>query len=208
MQNYKTTVVFLLLFSCLLQAHEADPFINARKAGVYNYNNPLDQKEAVAFIEPYDPTFYIYPQTCDSVRDFKITNLAMRLEYLFVSKKDLDNWLYQYDCQFHVVRVDYEVTCRNKLRYSGTEHLFSPSKIENNTGEWPSNERGDRMADEAYGWIENLDPNEYIGANGYITKDPVRYWPHYSPIAILDTNAIKNKWTRQKVSIPKQGLGG
>jgi pimeloyl-ACP methyl ester carboxylesterase len=133
----------------------------------------------------------------------------MKLQYRFVNRNELNYpWYYafgiryQYDCQFHVVKVDYEVTCSNKLTYKGTRYILSESsRIEINHQDRP---RGVRMARQEYDFTE-ISPdryNEYIKPDGTITRD-VRHgeWSHYT-IAKLDTNSILESWVHQKVSIP------
>jgi len=205
-KNHKSmlAIVLLFLFPCILHAHEADPFINAARAAYVS--KPFSRIDYVDFIEPYDASFTPH-EDCSVLGqgpyDFKITNLAMKLHYDFVTKKELGNLFYQYDYQFHVVKIDYEVTCFNGLAYKGTEYLTSPSKISNNATPGHG-EIGERMVGEAYEWIENLSPEEYINADGSITKD-ARFnsiWPHYTIAAKVDTNAILNKWKEQKVKYP------
>jgi len=207
-ENYKSilAIVFFFLFPYILQAHEADPFLNAEKAKYAS--KPSYKGDYVDFIEPYDVNYAPY-EDCKEPHYFKITNLAMKLQYRFVSKKELDNWVYQYDCQFHVVKIDYEITCRNKLAYNGTEYLTSQSKISNNATPGHG-EIGERMAREAYDWIENLLPEEYINADGSITKDANSndVWPHYTIVTKVDTNAILNKWVDQKVAYPEYTFMG
>jgi len=203
------TMVFLSLFPCILQAasYEPEPLIQVVRADFYKKNYPSYKNEPVKYIEPYDRSFSPI-NYCDTAFDFKITNLAMQLHYGFIDSDQLNYPIYyivryQYDYQFHVVKIDYEITCRgNKLTYGGTEYLASQSRILNNTT--PGNgDIGKEMSKERYDFMENLDPNYYINADGTITRD-ARYnkiWPHYT-IARVDTVSILKKWEGQKVSIP------
>jgi len=202
-------MVFLSLFPCISQAasYEPEPLIQVVRADFYKKNYPSYKNEPVKYIEPYDRSFNPI-NYCDTAFDFKITNLAMQLHYGFIDKDQLNYPIYyivryQYDYQFHVVKIDYEITCRgNKLTYRGTEYLASQSRILNNTT--PGNgDIGKKMSKERYDFMENLDPSYYINADGTITRD-ARYniiWPHYT-IARVDTVSILKKWEGQKVSIP------
>jgi hypothetical protein len=211
MKSYKIafSLALMLLLSGISQArdYEPEPLINVAKNGYYNKNIPFNKFDTMEYLEPYDKT-YDPAESCIDPSDFKITNLAMKLHYGFITKKQLNYpWYYafgiqyQYDYQFHVVKIDYEITCRNKLKYKGREHLASPPRISNNTT--PGNGKiGEDMAKEAYDYIENLNTDDYINADGSITID-ARYnktWRYV--IAKVDTASILKKWEEQRVTVP------
>jgi len=202
MKIHKTTFTFFFLFFSILQAHEADPIINDNKKK-YEINIPLDKNLLQEFIREPDDKSYEYYDRCYEPTNFKIIDLAMVLEYVWVGDDDLGffNVWDQYDCQFHVVRVNYEITCsNNRLTYAGTEYLISDVRIEEN--EYDFDGRGVKMKNQGYTIWENV-PIDYLNANGTITRD-VKYgeWSHYT-IAKLDTSKIINKWIGQKVSYPE-----
>ena len=197
------TMVLLVVFFGISQAGPSD-ILNGMKAKYIN--KPSNESDEQKFIEPYDEDYYFYKgDYCLAPKGFKINNLAMKLVYRFVKASEVGNLGIQYDCQFHVVKVDYEIMCSNGLVYKGVEHLFSPSKIENNILDQV---RGDRMAGEEYKyWIE-ISPEEYIKTDGTITKDAKHgEWRHYT-IAKMDTNSILAKWDGQKISSPKHKFMG
>jgi len=193
---------FFFLFSGMLLAHEADPTINKEKKK-YEKNIPLNINSVQEFIREPDDKSYEYYDRCYGPTDFKITDLAMILEYVWVDDDDLGffNAWDQYDAQFHVVKVDYEITCsNNRLTYAGTEYLISDVRIEEN--EYDFNGRGKRMISQEYTeWIGV--PLSYLNVDGTITRD-VKHgeWSHYT-IAKLDTSKIITKWIGQKVSYPE-----
>ncbi|MDR3000748.1 MAG: putative lipase, partial [Fibromonadaceae bacterium] len=190
-----------------------DAVINQMKAEYKSepQHNSAEQ-DFIGDIKDYDQDYYFYKgDYCVEANDFKITNMAMKLVYRFVTRSEAGTWLSQYDCQFHVVKIDYEIKCSNSLRYKGTEYLLSPSKIENNTVPG-GGDRGKRMAGEEYGWIYNLDPSHYINADGSITWDANhnRAWSYSGgqPIAKFDTNSIIKKWSGQKIKNPPYTFTG
>jgi len=184
MKNCKVVVLVLFCFFSISQAiskSDAEKIINNERNEYTSKSSPLrsDRNSAWEFIEDREGSLPY--KVCSKPRDFKITNLAMKLHYKFVEKNHVWEWD-QWDCQFHVVKIDYEITCLNNLSYRGVEYILSPTKMENNANEVFTNDRGERMADEAYNWIDNLTLNDYINTDGSITKD-ARYnsvWPHYS----------------------------
>ncbi|MDR3000693.1 MAG: putative lipase [Fibromonadaceae bacterium] len=210
MNKIALTVAFLILFSGISHAiskNDATKVINKLKADNTSLSSPLVSEENVAqaFKTPPGKDYDASKDRCIEARDFKITNLAMKLQYEFVKKKwfwELDQW----DCQFHVVKIDYELTCLNNLTYNGTHYIASESSlIELNREGWT---RGRRMAREAYGFKENLPISEYINANGTITRDAeLGEWRHYT-IAKIDTASIFKKWENQKVSVPDYEYAG
>jgi len=143
MKNCKVIVLILFCFFSISQAiskSDAGKIINNERNEYTNKSSPLrsDRDSAWEFIEDREGSLPY--KVCSKPRDFKITNLAMKLHYKFVEKNHFWEWD-QWDCQFHVVKIDYEITCLNNLSYRGVEYILSPTKMENNSNEVFTNDR-------------------------------------------------------------------
>jgi len=126
-------------------------------------NFPINIRDTVHYIGG-DTLGFMFENKC-SPDDLKVTNLQEKVEYYWDEKSNyLDR---HWHCNFRIVKVEYEVTCSNKLAYPGVKYLFSRA--------WSLN--GDQFTDaesfkaEAHDW-KNV-PLEFLNSNSSVTKDPV-----------------------------------
>jgi hypothetical protein len=156
---------------------------------------PVNGKDTIGYIGG-DTLGFWFNNVC-SPEELRITKLQEEVRYYQDPKNNPLDWYWH--CNFRIIKVDYEVTCSNKLIYPGTKYLFS--KTWSRDG---ADEAKDFRAQE-HEWIDV--PLDFLSSDGFITKDPVNgaEWS-YKPER-LDIDELKQSWKGQAVNLPQLYLG-
>ncbi len=159
-------------------------------------NFPMKIKDTVSYVGG-DTLGFFFNDVC-APEELKVTRLQERVKYYWDGKSNyLDK---HWHCNFRIIRVDYEVTCSNKLAYPGIKYLFSYP--------WSREGYKEASASEAqeHDWIDM--PLDFLGSDGSITKDPTDSTEWNRKPRRLDVDALKLSWKGQAVDLPSLYLGG
>ena len=186
----KQILWFVLVFSVFSFAEK--DFDEARAEFV---NSPKNGAEAARWSEPYDETYLPYG-VCGEVKDFSIAKLEERVKYYY------DHAPHFYSDHFYalfsVVRVTYNVTCRNKLRYKGEAYLVSDRKLLEDDA-FLSDSKRDEFKAHTHGWRKK--PLNYLSEKGAFFDSTSDF--RFENYAKFNQDSLKEAWVRQKVSYPE-----
>ncbi|MCQ2107345.1 MAG: hypothetical protein MJZ05_01110 [Fibrobacter sp.] len=166
---------------------------------------PSSQTEEVdKWVEPYDQTFLPYAK-CGEVEDLEVVSVADLVKKYYDHKDDFGDYFTNghYFCVASVVRITYQVTCQNKLKYEGTYYLFSEPYKENDPMIGDKDEIEAKFDAWAHDWKERAvscikddgafenSCSEYNGRSysGYDGK--------------FDEKKLKEQWYKQKIAYPE-----
>lgn len=171
---------------------------------------PLNINQAVEWLEPYDETFFPFDK-CRDVNNFEVVKIEERVEnyndqvsvfdvaedilwhhYIDLYNDAKDN----YTCLISVVRVTYNLSCTNKLKYKGESYLFSKTR-EKNTA-LCSKEECDEFKSHAHDWQEK--PLDYLNDAGVYRNEDA---PEFVGYGIFNKDSLIEKWSSQKVAYPE-----
>jgi hypothetical protein len=145
---------------------------------------PINGKDVAHYIGG-DTLGFDFTPKCD-YKDLKITEVNEKVEYYWDERKNLADW--QWHCNFRIVEVKYEVSCSNKLIYSGVKYLFSNSWHENGI-----NNKGTDFKKQAHDWASV--------PLSFIYSDSSRI------LELLNLDSLKKAWNGQSVDYPPFYLG-
>ena len=139
---------------------------------------------------------YLPYGVCGEVKDFSIAKLEERVKYYY------DHAPHFYSDHFYalfsVVRVTYNVTCRNKLRYKGEAYLVSDRKLLEDDA-FLSDSKRDEFKAHTHGWRKK--PLNYLSEKGAFFDSTSDF--RFENYAKFNQDSLKEAWVRQKVSYPE-----
>lgn len=185
---------FMILLSSVFVCAEED-----YDKAVSSFNNyPSKITEEVQWNAPYDETYLPY-DVCRNVENFEVKSVEEKVKSYFDHKDGLLD-INHYHALVSIVRITYEVTCMNKLKYTGTYYLFSnPHKLNEN---YSSDDEEEEFYSHAFDW--KLVPVSNLQADGnYVNPETgfSGYGKNKTPLFSIAT--LKEYWKKQKVGYPE-----
>ena len=166
--------------------------------------NDLPQKNSdeQQWLEPYDKTFLPY-NFCSEPQSVNVVNMQEMVDCFWDEADGFWETVTQDHgfCLFSVVKITYDVTCKNKLQYQGVKYITSGDECKKSG--WThgvfTKEENEFKAN-AHGWQDfSL---EHLNADGSIASYQTNFttWKYGDK---FDKNKIKQKWEKQRVAFPE-----
>lgn len=172
-------------------------------------DQPELSTEAQQWLEPHDESYLPYGYCTDIDNNgsfaegtFEVKKLEDKVAYYWQNKDETDSWIDHYHCKFRIIRVSYEVTCGNKLKYSGAKYLLSDTWKKNEA--YSSSDESKAFEASAYDWVEL--PLSSLKDDGTIVDANGNEYSH-APRA-FDKTEILNAWKAQRVDYPTYTFQG
>lgn len=163
---------------------------------------PQEKGEEQPWLEPYDQTYLPY-NVCSDPHSVEVVKMEEMVDCFWDEAEGFWETITQDHgfCLFSVVKIVYNVTCKNKLQYQGVRYITSGEECKKSGwthGVFTSEEN--EFKANAHGWQDfSLG---YLSADGTITdyQTSFKTWKYGDK---FDKDEIIKKWEKQKVAFPE-----
>ena len=165
-------------------------------------DSPQKKNSEIIWLEPHDPTYLPYG-VCSDPNSITATKMEEKVDSYWDDADGLWETVTQDHgyCLFSIIKISYDVTCLNKLRYPGVKYFFSGKKCLKSGwthGNFSSEEKD--FLKNAHDWREiSLDSLKTDGSIASI-RTSFNTWNFKQK---LDKENLKEHWKEQRVAFPE-----